>query len=53
MVVGGIGRATCRRLEEEGLPPAIVPSGTGPASLARAVRLYFANLELAARGDGA
>jgi hypothetical protein len=53
MLVGGIGPGTCRRLVEEGLPPAIVPAGTGPASLARATRLYFANLGLAARGDPA
>ncbi len=48
MVVGGIGPATTGRLDREGLPAAIVPEGTSPGSLARAVRRHFANLSIAA-----
>lgn len=48
MIVGGIGPATWRRLDEVGLPAAIRPDGTSPADLARATRRHFANLEVAA-----
>lgn len=48
MIVGGIGPATWRRLDEVGLPPAIRPDGTSPAALARALRRHFASLEIAA-----
>ena len=51
MVVGGIGPGTCGRLEREGLPPAVVPRGTSPESLARAARRYFATIELAGLGN--
>jgi uroporphyrinogen-III synthase len=50
MLVGGIGPGTCGRLAREGLPPDIVPDGTDPSSLARAVRRTFANLEAAVAG---
>jgi uroporphyrinogen III methyltransferase/synthase len=50
MVVGGIGPATCRAIEREGLVPSIVPDGTDPASLARATHRYFARIGLVGRG---
>ncbi len=50
MLVGGIGPGTCRRLTRIGLPPSLVPNGTSPEALARAVKLYFADLELASLG---
>ncbi len=50
MLVGGIGPGTCRRLSRLGLDPGIVPAGTSPAALARAVKRTFANLELASLG---
>jgi uroporphyrinogen III methyltransferase/synthase len=51
MIVGGIGPATCGRLTEEGLPPAIVPDGVHPECLARATRRFFANLEMREVGE--
>ena len=50
LLVGGIGPACWRRLEEEGLSVAIRPEGTSPAALARATHRVFANLALAAGG---
>ncbi len=50
MLVGGIGPGTCGRLARIGLPPSIIPDGTSPEALTRAVKLYFANLELASLG---
>jgi uroporphyrinogen III methyltransferase/synthase len=50
MLVGGIGPGTCERLERTGLAPGIIPEGTSPEALARAVKRYFANLELASLG---
>jgi uroporphyrinogen III methyltransferase / synthase len=50
MLTGGIGPGTCARLQKAGLAPAIVPDGTSPDDLARAVKRYFANLELASLG---
>jgi uroporphyrinogen-III synthase len=45
MLVGGIGPGTLGRLEREGLEPVIRPDGTSPASLARAVKRTWANLD--------
>ena len=50
MLVGGIGPGTCARLVRTGLSPSIIPEGTSPQALTRAVKLYFANLELASLG---
>ncbi len=50
MILGGIGPATCRAIEREGLPLSIEPDGTEPAALARATHLYFARRAVAALG---
>jgi len=50
MMVGGIGPATYRALEREGLPPVVRPDGTEPRALARAVALSFARLSIDRRG---
>lgn len=49
MLVGGIGPATLRAIEESGLVPSILPDGTSPESLARATHRYFAGLTLVSR----
>jgi uroporphyrinogen-III synthase len=46
MLVGGIGPATHRAIEESDLALSIVPDGTSPESLARATHRYFAGLLL-------
>jgi uroporphyrinogen-III synthase len=48
MIVGGIGPGTLGRLEREGLPPAVVPDGTSPRELARALERLVVCRELAA-----
>ena len=50
MLVGGVGPATRRAIEDAGLVPSIVPDGTDPVSLARATHRYFARLALARLG---
>lgn len=47
LIVGGIGPATGRAIEEARLTLSIVPDGTDPEALARATRRYFARLEIA------
>ena len=50
MLVGGIGPATRRAIEDAGLVPSIVPDGTDPVRLARATHRSFARLALARLG---